>query len=434
MVFLEGLVSFFSPCVIPLIPLYMGYLAGSAKTENEDGTIGYEKKSILLHTIFFVLGISVAFFILGLGFSALGSAVKEYRDVISKVGGLLIILLGLKQIGVLKINFLNKEIRMNKKAKVGKMNPITAFVMGFGFSFAWTPCVGPALASVLILASNAKSVLEGNLLVLVYAIGFVIPFIFLGLFTGQTLNFIKSKPKVMDKIVKFGGVILIIMGLMLILGTFSKFEALFNPSDSKSNQKVEQKTDKNESESNKEKSDKNTSSSDSTSSDKSTEEANNSNDNSQGDSKKTKMLPIILKDQNGKSVDVGAFKGKVVFVNFFATWCPPCRAEIPDIQKLYEENGHNKKDVVVIGVTAPNMGRETDEAGVKKFIKDYNITYPVLMDTEGRTFGAYGVASLPTTFMIDKDGNIYGYATGGMKREVMDKIVDDALHKRPIKN
>lgn len=409
MVFTEGLVSFFSPCVIPLIPLYMGYLAGGAKEKDADGTIKYGRKTVLLHTIFFILGISVAFFILGLGFSSLGSVLKEYRDVLSKVGGAIIIILGLNQLGLFKIKFLNKQFRMTSKASTKKMNPLVAFVMGFGFSFAWTPCVGPALASVLILASNAKSVLEGNLLVVVYILGFLIPFVLLGLFTGETLNFIKKNPKIMNGIVKLGAVILIVMGAMLIFGTLDKFEAKLSGTSS-TQESIEAQTD----ESSKEKDAKET------------EDSSQSEDGDPSQDERQMMLPIELKDQNGNTVNIEKdFKGKVVFLNFFATWCPPCKQEIPDIEKLYEDNGFNKNDVAVVAVASPGQGREQDEAGVKKFIDEMGIKYPVLMDTTGEVFGKYQVYSLPTTFLIDKEGKIYGYVTGGITRDVMDKAVNE---------
>lgn len=409
MVFTEGLVSFFSPCVIPLIPLYMGYLAGGAKEKDADGTIKYGRKTVLLHTIFFILGISVAFFILGLGFSSLGSVLKEYRDVLSKVGGAIIIILGLNQLGLFKIKFLNKQFRMTSKASTKKMNPLVAFVMGFGFSFAWTPCVGPALASVLILASNAKSVLEGNLLVVVYILGFLIPFVLLGLFTGETLNFIKKNPKIMNGIVKLGAVILIVMGAMLMFGTLDKFEAKLSGTSS-TQESIEAQTD----ESSKEKEAKET------------EDSSQSEDGDPSQDERQMMLPIELKDQNGNTVNIEKdFKGKVVFLNFFATWCPPCKQEIPDIEKLYEDNGFNKNDVAVVAVASPGQGREQDEAGVKKFIDEMGIKYPVLMDTTGEVFGKYQVYSLPTTFLIDKEGKIYGYVTGGITRDVMDKAVNE---------
>lgn len=196
LVFLEGILSFFSPCVIPLIPVYMGYLAGNGKKVVEDGNIIYERKKVFLNTLFFVLGISFSFFILGMSFTTLGSFFSSNKLLLTRVGGILIILLGLFQIGIFDLSFLKKERKIKMNLTDKKMNPAIALAMGFTFSFAWTPCIGPALSSVLIMASGATSSVMGNILVFVYAIGFLIPFLLLGLFTTQVLNFSKGKTKV----------------------------------------------------------------------------------------------------------------------------------------------------------------------------------------------------------------------------------------------
>ncbi|HCS10079.1 MAG TPA: cytochrome C biogenesis protein, partial [Clostridiales bacterium] len=150
----------------------------------------------------------------------LGIFFNKNRQLFSKIGGIIIVMMGLVQLNIIKLNFLKMEKRIALNIG-GKMNPILAYIMGFTFSFAWTPCVGPALASVLILASNAKNTFTGNLLVLVYALGFIIPFIILGIFTTETLNFFKEKRKLVKYTIKIGGVILIIIGIMTFTGTFT---------------------------------------------------------------------------------------------------------------------------------------------------------------------------------------------------------------------
>jgi cytochrome c-type biogenesis protein len=217
-VLLEGLLSFFSPCIIPLIPVYMGYLAGNTDDIGKDGKIIYNKRKVFLHTICFVLGISFAFFILGLSFTAIGKFFHSNQVLFTRIAGILIIILGLFQLGVLNLKFLNHERKFYYNIREKRANPIVAFVMGFTFSFAWTPCVGPALSSVLILASSASSSLIGNGLVLVYAIGFVIPFLLLGLFTTQVLNFLDNHQTLLKYTVKAGGIILILMGIMTFTG------------------------------------------------------------------------------------------------------------------------------------------------------------------------------------------------------------------------
>lgn len=228
LVLLEGFLSFFSPCVLPLIPVYISYLAGNGKNVDANGTIVYERKKVLINTLFFVLGISSTFFILGFSFSALGVFFNQNKVLFSRIGGIIIIIMGLLQLDIIKLNLLKREKRFNLDLNRKKMNPIVAYIMGFTFSFAWTPCVGPALSSVLILASNASSSFTGNMLVLIYTLGFVIPFVILGMFTTQALNFFKEKRNLMKYTIKIGGIILIIIGIMTftgLLNNISKFLA-----------------------------------------------------------------------------------------------------------------------------------------------------------------------------------------------------------------
>ncbi len=221
LVFLEGFLSFFSPCVLPIIPVYISYLAGNGKRIDSSGTILYERKIVFINTLFFVLGISSVFFLLGLSFSALGTFFNQNKILFSRIGGTIIMIMGLVQLDLIKLNFLKMEKRFHLELTNSTMNPIIAFIMGFTFSFAWTPCVGPALSSVLILASNAKNVFSGNMLVLIYTLGFIIPFIILGVFTTEALNFFKKKRNIVKYTIKAGGIILIIIGIMTFTGTFA---------------------------------------------------------------------------------------------------------------------------------------------------------------------------------------------------------------------
>ncbi|MFQ8832007.1 MAG: cytochrome c biogenesis CcdA family protein, partial [Ruthenibacterium lactatiformans] len=186
-VFLQGILSFFSPCVLPLVPLYIGYLAGGAKSVDADGTVRYKRGRVMHNTVFFVLGVSFTFFALGLGFTALGRFFSDNRALFARIGGVLIILFGLYQLGVFRSRALSTERRLPIRLDRLSMNPAVAFLFGFTFSFAWTPCVGPALGSVLIMATSAGSSAQGFLLIGVYTLGFVLPFLAVGLFTGSLL-------------------------------------------------------------------------------------------------------------------------------------------------------------------------------------------------------------------------------------------------------
>ena len=131
---------------------------------------------------------------------------------------------------------------------------------------------------------------------------------------------------------------------------------------------------------------------------------------------------------DGSSLALSDLKGKPVIINFWATWCPPCKAEMPDIQKLYEKSSTEGEDaVIVLGVAAPNMGQEGSEEEIAAFMEEKGYTYPVLMDTEGELFNSYGIMSFPTTFMIDRDGNVFGYVSGMLSADMMDSIVRQTL-------
>lgn len=388
-VFFQGLLSFFSPCVLPLIPIYIGYLSGGTGQIGEDGRIHFKRSKVLFHTVFFVLGVSFAFFLLGLGFSAMGNFLKENQIWFARIGGVIVILFGLYQMGFLgKSYFLGKERRLPFKMDLLAMSPVTALVMGFTFSFAWTPCVGPALASVLLMTASAATKVTGFLYIAVYTAGFVLPFLAVGLFTTTLLEFFKSHMKVVHYTVKIGGILMIFMGIFMLTGKMNAVSGALSSTETQ-----EEAT---EAESEEE------------------EEA----------AEEVKTIPAIdftLKDQYGNTHTLSDYKGKTVFLNFWATWCSPCKAEMPDIQKLYEE--FQQEDVVILGVAAPNLGREKSEEGIKGFLEENGYTYPVVMDTEAEAFQAYGINSFPTTFMIDKDGNVFGYIPGQLSEETMRDII-----------
>ena len=142
-------------------------------------------------------------------------------------------------------------------------------------------------------------------------------------------------------------------------------------------------------------------------------------------------LPAVdftLTDQFGNSHSLSDYKGKTIFLNFWATWCPPCRAEMPDIQKIYDTANIDGDDaLIILGVAAPDYGREKDEKGIKQFLEENGYTYPVLMDQDAELFTAYGIYSYPTTFMIDRDGNVFGYASGQLSEDTMRSIIEQTM-------
>jgi cytochrome c-type biogenesis protein len=412
LVFFEGIISFFSPCVIPLIPVYISFLAGNAKQVGEDGFITYQRKKVFVNTVSFVLGISFAFFVLGMSFSALRIFFYSNKLLFTRLGGILIIMLGLFQLEVFHIKLLRRDRKFNLNLDNKKVNPLLAFIMGFTFSFAWTPCVGPALSSVLILASGAKSALTGNMLVLIYAGGFIIPFLILGLFTTQTLNFLKKNQKLLKYTIRVGGVILILIGVMTFTGWMNGISSYMNSfispstSENEPEDEAEDKTDI------------------------------DTEDEEPADSPKGNLTypapDFTLFDQFGNEHTLSDYKGKVVFLNFWATWCPPCQKEMPHIEELYAEYNFNEDDVVILGVANPKSddypyNQDVSEDEIKEFLTDNEYTFPVVFDVTGDIFKKYFIQSFPTTFMIDKEGNIYGHVPGMLTKGIMQNIIQETL-------
>ena len=433
-VFVQGLLSFFSPCVLPLIPLYVGYLAGGAGVANDDGTVEYPRKKVFVNTLFFVVGVSFAFFLLGFGFTALGQFFTGNQRVFSIVAGVIMAAFGLYMLGAFgKTKAVEKERRLPFRLNRFAMNPLVALVLGFTFSFAWTPCVGPVLASVLLMASSSASAAAGFGLVAVYTIGFVLPFLAVGLFTGEVLRFFRTHGNVVKYTVKVGGALLIVMGVMTVTGWMNgvtSYLSSFGAAPAAQEQPADQGAADVE---NGGGPDGSGPSDGASGSDRPS--GSGSADAGAASKDGMRMAPnadLVLVDQDGTEHRLSDYRGKTVFLNFFATWCGPCQREIPDIEALYRDRGENASEVVVLGVANPKTSEhpQNSDVGVDEveaFIDEYGITYPVLMDTTGQLFSSFGVSSFPTTFMIDKDGYVFGYAAGMLTADVMDNIVDQTI-------
>lgn len=454
-VFVQGLLSFFSPCVLPLVPLYLSYLAGglnlAAESEkNQSGVMpgisekrgkGGKRLRLFLRVLCFTVGISGAFFVLGLGASAAGSFFREQRMLFARIGGILIILFGVYQIGVFgSSRLLGKEHRIPLRLEKMTMSPVTALIMGFTFSFAWTPCVGPALTSVLLMAGSAQTSFKGFLLIGVYTLGFILPFLAAGIFTAQLLGFFRKHMKVVRYTVKIGGAIMIVMGVLMftgkmndITGYLSAFQSSEDVGDDDSDGEdttdaegtgTEDSGDSGEKE--------RTGSEDGDGADSGSGGTDSDEDAEDGDGSAIPApgYDMELTDQFGEVHTLSEYKGKVIFLNFWATWCGPCRNEMPDIQKLYEEYSAKGEDAeaVILGIAGPEIGQEGTREEIADFMNENGYTYPVLMDETGELFSQYGISAFPTTFMIDREGNVYGYVTGQMTEDIMRSIIDQTLN------
>lgn len=390
-VLLEGLISFFSPCVIPLLPLYLGYLTGNSKEKDKDGNVIYKRSKVLIHTLFFVLGISMSFFILGISFTTLGSLLKEYKSIIAIVGSIIIIILGLFQMKVINFKFLQREKKLRLNINPNKMNPIVAFLMGFIFSFAWTPCVGPALSSVLIMASSAESMFLGNLLVLIYAIGFIIPFLVLGLSTTTVLNFLKRKQNVLENIVKVGGLLLVLVGCYTLVTNIDM--------------KKEAKTTEN-----------------CTINEETGLASCKQGGKTTSPKKKYKIDKLTLKDQNNKPYNWEDYKDKTVILHFWQTDCIACRNELKELKVVYKHYNQNKDEVILLSIVSPELEHKK-KSTIIDFIEQKKINFPVLIDETGEFFEKFEIISYPTTFIV-KDSTLELTIPGATTKEKLTESVD----------
>ena len=405
-VFVQGILSFFSPCVLPLLPLYLGYLSGSMGDAQGAQT---SKVKTLVNTLFFVIGISAAFFLLALGMTALGQALHQYQKIIIQVGGILIIAFGLFQLGVFRPMALEQDRRIRFPLQKLAMSPLVALVFGFTFSFAWTPCVGPALASVLVMAGSADTALQGFALIGLYTLGFVLPFLAVALFAGVLLQLFQKHRNVVRYTVKVGGALLVVIGLLMVTGWMDTLSGSLAGSDPQATPTVQV-----------------------TEAPKETDSPAETTQPEATDAPQESRAPVpaldfTLTDQFGNTHTLDQYKGKTILLNFWGTWCGPCRSEMPDLQAVYEDYGNNEKDLVVLGVAAPNLGREGSAEDITAFLEENGYTYPTLMNKDASLFYSYGISSFPTTFMIDKNGNVYGYIMGAQSREVFDDIIQQTM-------
>lgn len=418
-VFIQGLLSFLSPCVFPLIPLYIGYLSGGTGVKDEEGVWHYPRGRVLVNTVFFVLGISFTFFLLGLGVSAAGSFFKDYQSIFARVGGILVIALGLYQLGVFgSSKLLGNEHRLPFHLDRMAMSPVTALLMGFSFSFAWTPCVGPALSSVLLMTASAGTRAKGFLMIGVYTLGFVLPFLAVGIFTTSLLKLFRRHMNIVKYTVKLGAVLMLLMGLMMFTGKMNDITGYLSGVGSAGQESVSEDAGNVGDESSQQ-----------DGSDGSGRESGQSQENENGGGSGADTVDFALTDQHGTQHSISDYRGKVIFLNFWATWCSPCRMEMPDIQELYQEyEGMGEEaEVVFLSVATPGIGGEGTREEVIRFMEENGYTYPVLMDETGEVSAMFGISAYPTTYMIDREGKVYGYVSGTLSRENMESIIRQTL-------
>ena len=364
--FLAGFLSFLSPCVLPLVPGYLSLMSGVSVEKLKTGESG-ATRAVAANALIFILGFSVVFIGMGASASAVGSFLNEYKSILLKIAGVIIILFGVFLLGLLKIPALYRDQRYHGRVGTGKGG---TFLLGLAFAFGWTPCIGPILGGLLLLAATKETVTEGVLLLATYSLGLGVPFFLTALGLNKFLAFYQGFRRHLLWVERFAGVLLIAIGLLVVtnqLTWLSGYFAFFN----RFNLEIPLAA--------------------SVDARASTSEA----------ATRTPAPEVVLARADGTEFRLSALRGKVVVVNFWATWCLPCRLEIAYFNKTYQ--AYREQGVEFVGISVDDGGWDD----IREFEQEIPIEYLVVLDESKEAGDAFGgLLGLPVTIFIDREGRI----------------------------
>jgi cytochrome c-type biogenesis protein len=216
---LAGVISFLSPCVLPIVPPYLAYMSGVSL--NDMSSVSAARRRAIVAALFFVMGLSTVFLLLGFTASAFGAFFLQNQILFSQISGVVVIVFGIHFLGIFRIPFLDREARMDAGDKGG--SSFGAYLLGLAFAFGWTPCIGPQLGAILSLAASEASVTRGTLLLGVYALGLGIPFLLAAMFMTRAVGVMNRLKRHMKTIERVMGLLLLVVGIAMLTGAFSTF-------------------------------------------------------------------------------------------------------------------------------------------------------------------------------------------------------------------
>src|SRR5215469_268773 len=428
-VFLAGLISFLSPCVLPLVPGYVSMLSGVGIEQLKHGQ-GSTRK-LLSSALAFVIGLSTVFVTMGATASAVGAFLLRNRSLLAPIAGALIVLFGLHLVGWLvklstrfglvvggilvaaglMLNFrarvdwavkpihlyavaliflagpsltrwLNQDVHLRT---VGGSKPglVSGFLLGFAFALGWTPCIGPILTSVLAVAAMRERVTEGVILLTFYSAGLSIPFLLTAIGIGRFLAFYQRFRKHLHTVEVFSGILLVAIGGLIFVNGLAWLSARVSPFQPE-NLLVSLRG-------------------------KPPDTGALASPTLSTGTAPSNAPDVTFKDLQGNNLGLSDFKGKVVLVNFWATWCEPCRSEIPILIELQEKYGG--KGFTVLGASLDEDGARL----VDRFVHDMrfevhgreqSMNYPIVRGSDEITDKFGGLLGPPVTFLISRDGKI----------------------------
>jgi cytochrome c-type biogenesis protein len=389
--FLAGLLSFASTCVLPLVPAYVAYM-GAAATGTE--TTQRQQLKVLGNAALFVAGFATAFVALGASFGLIGADLKAYRGLLLQIAGAALVLIGIALLTLGRIPGLMGEKRFDVAHRLPRA-PWASYVIGLAFAIGWTPCVGPILAAILLRAGGSGTAAQGALLLAVYSAGLGLPFLIAAGLSGMLSRLLARVRGAYSVLNAVAAVFLIGMGVLIFSNRLTVFNDFFpvvavtTPFDSHF-------------------------------------ESNIPTPAPHGPVQVGKPAPdFILTDVDGRYYSLSALKGKPLLINFWATWCVPCRDELPLIRDEYR--AHHAEGLEVVAI---NFGNESPDT-VRRFWKSMNLEPPPVLDPYGKASEAYGVAlsssGLPVSVLVARDGTVSSYEPFPLTKDFLDAALAKVL-------
>jgi cytochrome c-type biogenesis protein len=382
--FIAGIVSFLSPCVLPLVPGYISLISGVSIDQLKEGA--NSRTTVILNSLAFNAGLSVIFVALGTTAGLVGAAIIS-NPWVRIIGGLVIIVFGLQLIGLLKISALYKDTRFFSNEKPRGM--LGSLTLGFAFAAGWTPCIGPILGGIIGLAATSGGWRSGLILSSFYSAGLAVPFLITGLGINKFLSFYTSFRKHLHKVEVVSGVILIMIGLLVMTNRVTVLASSWLAGvlpNLESRLKIDD---------------------------------NASNPSARTNTQAQPAPDVQFARLDGGNLRLTDLRGRVVVLNFWATWCIPCRSEIPALSAM--ERSMSGEGLTVVGVSyddTPDL--------IHEFQKDLKQDYTVVLG--GKDVGSELPASpLPTTYIIDRQGQIREKFIGERSQAAFEAVVKPLL-------
>ena len=385
--FAAGMLSFLSPCVLPLVPGYISLMSGVSIDNLKSGGASGSRRAVILNSLAFNVGLSVIFLALGGTAGLLGSAIFA-NTWVRVIAGLVIIIFGLHLIGLLKIKYLYKDTRQFSSEK--PQGILGSLTLGIAFAAGWTPCIGPILGGIIGLAATTGGWKNGLLLSAFYSAGLAVPFLVTGLTINKFLSFYSKFRKHLHKVEVVSGVILILIGVLVMSNRVTLLSSSWLASvmpnlESRLKLRGSAPTP---------------------------------------DPQKQTFTPapdVRFTKLDGSPFRLQDLRGRVVVLNFWATWCVPCRSEIPSLSAM-------QKDMDAQGLSIVGVSYDDTADLIQEFQKDIPQSYQIVLG--GREVGSELPASpLPTTYIIDRQGRIRDKLIGERSRAAFESVIKPLLEE-----